>query len=462
MKKNRFLRWMLSALMAFSFIACQNEPLEGNFITDDGSNAGDFTATVNGEAFDATITSGQLNDGVLLLSGQDSSGNLIVLTISNVGECTFDLSLFSAFGSFIKVSDPGNGFVSSALLGGGGTATISAYDAENQTVTGTFSFVAVREVDDGSGGTTTETVVITEGVFNAIDFDVLSGSVQPNDCTIDDDTILNDPDDSFFANVDGTEFVDIEFAAEEILLGTEPLIKVTAVDSNGGQIQFFIPPNLGIGTFAFEPILNGAVLTGSYMAGDGSGTLTTGSGSITFTEFGFYTGKLAAQFSFTASDPLNNDPTIVEITEGEFNVDYLPSSGAVENSFSAFLDGVEYIPTSITIQQSPFEGMTLVNLTTENADTNQSISLVFPIDIVAGDHEMAPFTVEGTESVGIVNPDIGNTPVLYKSNPGTLTITSYEYSTGVIEGVFTFTANDPLSNFPEVYQVTQGQFVIKI
>ena len=29
---------------------------------------------------------------------------------------------------------------------------------------GTFSFVAVREVDDGSGGTTTETVVITERV----------------------------------------------------------------------------------------------------------------------------------------------------------------------------------------------------------------------------------------------------------------------------------------------------------
>lgn len=458
MKNNRLWSWTLSALIAFGFLACDNEPLEGEFVTDDGNNTdvGAFVASVNGENFEADDTSAQLNNGILTVSGTDN-GNVIILTASNVGECTFDLSATSNLGSFVPDGETASPYQSSDLLGGSGTLTIDTYDPDAQTVSGSFSFTGVREIPDGTGGTVTETVVISDGFFNEIPFDVIAGDTDPYDCDTGGGggggTGLEDPDDSFYALVDGTEFVDVTLESEELMVGTNNVVKVTATTSEGGQMQFFIPPNLGVGTYDFEPIFNGSNLTASYTAGDGSESLTSSVGSITFSEFGMFTGKMAATFEFTGTDPTGGDPTIVAVTEGAFNIDYLPDSGTIENEFIGDIDGEEYIPTTIEIVQNPFEGQTMVNVTTINEDTNQSVSLSFPIDITTGIHEMSEFVVTGEEVVGIFNPDIGNS-ILFKSNPGTMTITSYQYGNGVIEGSFVFTAIDPLGNDPSTFEIS--------
>ena len=50
MKKLQLLNWMLVALIAFTFSACDNEPLEGEFIIDNGGGGaaeeGQFVATI--------------------------------------------------------------------------------------------------------------------------------------------------------------------------------------------------------------------------------------------------------------------------------------------------------------------------------------------------------------------------------------------------------------------------------
>ncbi len=464
MKNLRLWNWTLSALIAFSFFACDNEPLEGEFITDDGVEVGGFVANVNGDFFEAATIQAQLTDGTLLLSGTDASGNILTLTMSNAGECTYDLSLPSNPSSFVLSGDLANPYISLGTAGGSGVSVISSFDPDNQTITGTFSFIGVREVADGSGGTTTETVVISEGVFDMIPFDLISGSADPSPCDPGGGgggPGLEDPDDSFYALIDGEEFVDTEFVAEEIMVGSNVVIKITATNSPGEQVQFFISPELGVGTYPFEPIFNGSNEVASFTSADGMESLTSSVGSITFTEFGFITGKLSATFSFTATDPTGGDPTVVEVTEGAFNIDYLPNSGTTDNVFTASIDGEDYVPSTIEILLSPFQGNTLVNVTTVNEETNQSVSLTFPIDITAGNHDMAPFTDLGDEIVGIFNPDIGNS-ILFKSSPGVFTVTSYQYNNGVIEGSFVFSAIDPLGNNPNEYQITNGSFTLTI
>jgi len=464
MRTIRLWTYMLSALMVLGFLACENEPLEGDFVTDDGVEEADFVATINGESFSSNATTAVLNNGVMAVSGTDASGNTIVIAVSNIGECTFNLANPSNSGSFVLNGEIGNPYLTLDALGGSGTAVITSYDPSNQTVSGTFNFNGVREIPDGSGGTTLQTIVITAGSFNNIPFNVQAGTTDPFDCDTGGSggggTGLEDPEDSFFALLDGVEFIDVTLTTEEIMVGSSNVVKVAATAQDGSVMQFFIPSVLGVGTYDFEPIFDGSNLNASYTASDGTESLTSGQGSITFTEFGFVTGKIAATFNFVGSDPTGSNPTIVTITEGAFNVDYLPDSGTVENIFMATIDGEEYLPSSIEIVQNPSPETTSVNVTTINEATNQSVSLSFPINITAGNHVMSEFVVDGSESVGIFNPDIGNS-ILFKSNPGVLTIYSYQYGNGVMEGSFVFTAIDPLGNDPSTFEIS-GTFTLTI
>ena len=461
------LRWIFFVFLGCSFIACENEPLEGEFIVDDGSE-GAFTAVVDGETFSASTTSAQMNDGALIISGIDGGGNVVALTFGAVGECTYDLSSINSFGVFATSATPDNPFSSVGISGGSGSATIIDFNVNGQTVSGAFSFNGIREVTDGNGNTSTEVVVITEGIFNSIPFEVISG--EPTTVSCDEinggggsggDPVLEDPEDSFYALVDGEEFVDISFVSEVIVVGGENVIKVLATNDIGAKVEFFIPESLGVGTFEMQSIFDGATLVGSYSDGETSENLTSNPGTITFTEFSEITGKLNATFSFTATDPLGSDPTVVEITQGEFNIDYKPDSGTAENVFIATIDGEDYVPTSIDITKQPINGVFAVNLTTQNADTNQGVSLSFPLDIEVGSYAMAPFQETGNEKVGIYNPNIGSS-ILFKSDEnGTLTINSYQYSNGVVVGSFSYVASDPLDNDMTTYEVI-GSFVITI
>jgi len=465
MRNNRLWNWTLSALVVFGFLACENEPLEGDFVNDDGVEDTSFSADVNGETFNAVDFTAQLADGVMTLSGVDAGGNTIVLIMTNAGECTFNLTTNGNAGSVILDGEIANPYLTLATLGGSGTATIDTYDADGQLISGSFNFIGAREIPDGAGGSVIQTISITNGNFNEIPFNLVSGDVGPVDCDNQGGggggTGIDDPADSFYALVDGVEFVDTSFTAELITIGSNEVVQITAITDAGAQIQFFVQPDLGVGTYDFEPIFNGSNLVVSYTAGDGTESFTSSIGSITFYEFGIVTGKIGASFSFTATDPTGGDPSVFEITEGAFNIDYITDGGAPENVFTATIDGEDYVPSSIEIVQNPFNGVTMVNVTTINEATNQSLSLSFPIDITTGDHEMSEFVTVGGESVGIFNPDIGNS-ILFKSNPGVLTVTSYQYSSGVIEGSFVFTAIDPLGNNTSVYEVTNGVFTLTI
>ena len=245
------------------------------------------------------------------------------------------------------------------------------------------------------------------------------------------------------------------------------MVNIVATTATGAQIRIDIPENIGgVGTYTFPskemPISNGSILYASYNDAAGGESLTAipESGTITFTEFGANTGKMTATFSFLGQDPISGGD-IVEITQGEFTIDFIENSGGVEDSFEANIDGEEYTYDSLEVIQSPFNGETIIDITTIDSVTNRSLTISFPIDIEVGTYEMSSFFETGMEVVGIHNPNIGSS-ILFKSNPGTLSIFSYEISTGILEGAFSFTGVDPLENDPTTYEVTEGYFVVTI
>jgi Family of unknown function (DUF6252) len=465
MKKTQLLNWMLFALLAFTFSACENEPLEGQFVTDDGdvsAENGQFIAKIDGVTFLAETTNNVYDpdSGILIISGAKQDGESIVIVINNAAVGTFDLTTLvgtSNSGSYFPAGVVLNPYLSIGVGGGSGELTITEFDTDNLTVSGTFSIIGVRPqldndgnpVLDGEGNIVYESVTISEGSFNAIPLTI-------------DTSGGGDPESAFFALVNGTEFEDISFTAEQVVVGGEPMLNLIATNEAGATIRIDIPEGLGVGTFNFvDPISDGTKLIAVYNDGGGN-TLTSESGSITITEFGTVTGQLAATFMFVGTDPLDpSNTTTVQVTEGDFNIDYIDSSGGVEDSFSAEIDAVEYVPTSITITQAPFMNTTIISITTVDEFSNQSLTVSFPIDIEVGPHAMTTQFVDGTETVGLYNPDIGNS-ILFASSPGILNIISYEMSSGIVEATFNFTAIDPAGNNSTEYDITNGQFIISI
>ena len=471
MKTRQILNWMLFALLAFTFAACENEPLEGQFITDDGGGSsvedGQFIAKINGENFSAITVSADFVNGQLSLVGLDANNNGINLIIRNPGICTFQIEGLSKFAQFIELGDVSNPYITVTVQGvqvGTGSITITELDTDANLISGTFSFTAEREIDDGTGTIITETVSITEGIFNAISFSIQEGDIGDGSACDSTGGGGVDPLAAFFALVNGDEFVDVSFTGESVVVAGQPMVKMFATADNGATMRIDVPEGLGTGTFAFmDPISDGTKLIAIYTSPGGiTYTSDVGSGSITISEFGTVTGKIAATFAFVGTDPIDpGNTTEIQVTEGSFNVDYVDNSGGVESSFSADVDAVAYSPTSITVSQAPFAGTTIISVTSVDEFSNQSLTLSFPIDIEAGSYDMMPLFVDGTEKVGLYNPDIGNS-ILFTSSPGTFTINSYELSSGIIEASFNFTAVDPAGNDSTEYAITNGQFTIQL
>ena len=159
--------------------------------------------------------------------------------------------------------------------------------------------------------------------------------------------------------------------------------------------------------------------------------------------------------------PIGINEGEVLVTEGTFVMDYRPDSTLAENTLSAEVDGSSFVGTSVEVLLNPSYDTTYIQLTAIDADTNRSIALSFPINVMPGTYELTATIDTGMESVGLYNPDIENAQ-LYYATPGQLIILSYQYSDGVIEGQFSFTAIDPNGFYMEEYSIEMGVFTLTI
>lgn len=461
MKKMYFIKGMLLAFLAFQFISCENEPLTGEFPQDEQNEAeeGQFRAQIEGQEFIAVTATAILNsDNELVIMGEKPGGKNITLGVTNAAVGSFSLNTGGTnenAGAYFDGSINLLPYITAEAFGGSGQLKITELDTSAKTVSGTFGFIGVRmKVDgdgnpilDGSGNPVMEDVEITSGAFNAIAYvldDTGGGGGTGN------------PDDEFFAKVDGVDFIADSIAVTEPMIGDRHMIKVEAKSTTGQTMRIDVPRSLGVGTFQMERISDGTRLIAVYNAGDGSENLTSNPGTIIITEFDLELGVLKATFEFTGNDPLNQLPDVVQVTEGRFTA-YFEGVPGANNAFSANVDSTSYNPEDISITWSTVNQYPRVTISTRSGD--QKMDLSFPLTVTESTFEMETEIVDGDEVVASYTPVVG-TSITYISDPGTLVITNYDMVNGIIEGIFNFTGKDISGQDPTTFQITGGTFLL--
>ncbi len=204
--------------------------------------------------------------------------------------------------------------------GGSGEFEITALNFEENFVSGTFGFSGKRLkrdretlelVLDENGNTIIESLEISCGLINEIPFGDGGGGNEPAFFNL------------FSADVNGMEFMDTSVRVGKTFASGIQVININATSNTGKLIRIDIPIDQGIGTFDFEPISDGSALTAIFNNNNGAESLTANPGSITIVEFDQVLGYLEGTFSFTGTDPFENDSTTVEVTNGEFMLSFL-------------------------------------------------------------------------------------------------------------------------------------------
>jgi hypothetical protein len=387
------------------------------------------------------------------------TGETIILIFENPGIGTFNLTAVGGTdnsGSYFETSQT-SPYVSLEALGASGQLNITEFDIQNLTITGTFSFTGFRLAVDADGNPILDTngdqIIedkdITNGMFNKISF--------INQDEGGDGTPTNN---KFFAKVGG-----IDFDAESVTTTLNEVagisvVKIVAVNEVGEIIRIDIPEDLGLGTFEMEALSDGTKLISLYNPASIGENLTSNPGTITISKFNTLTGIIEATFDFTATDPLGIDPTLAEITDGNFEVDYISSPGETITSFSAIIDGEFFGPDSISVGTSIFNGVSRFNITAIISTSGQKLGLFFPSDIEVGTYELTTSLINGSEKFSQYTPEIG-VSMTYISSPGTLTILDYDVEASIIEGTFSYSAIDQTNQDPTVYEVTEGEFILE-
>ncbi len=308
MKKNklRFLAVFAILITAFNFTSCDNEPLDSDIDTDNpgpGSTTPVFKATFNGQTYSTPNVLAQVNaDGISLVAIK-SSGESFAFDISGTTIGTYQAN--ANLLAYVPFASSEYGYWSidpSSEITDTGSITITSINTTNHTISGTFNFTGYWT--DFTDDTPPAPIVFTNGVFTNIPYTGEIENPNPGD------------EDTFFAKVDGTDFVedviDVAIVSSE---GFPDRISIVGSKESGERIGLLIDQALPVGTYPITGPLSEDVVSGSYF---NMGLQTAQTGSVTITSK--TATRIAGTFQFSSS---NSDGTnTAEITAGTFDVEY--------------------------------------------------------------------------------------------------------------------------------------------
>lgn len=421
---------------AFAFVACDDEPIEGEFVSDDPQDyTASFTADVEGTFFEADTTNAVTTQGVTTVTGIRSNGDVIVLNFNGVGVGTFDLVTQGE--AIFGITQDTEAF-STNNQDGEGQVVVTQYDNNLELISGEFSFTATRPLLDANGAPilddegnpTFASVIISEGEFTNIPL-TTDGS-EPGDETAE-----------FYGEVDGTPFVAGEDTAGAFYDEASNSLIVQGINNDKTIRMTIINP--AEGTFDLGAT-SGEESFGSYLI-EGENPYSSelsegGSGSVTITTFDLENNTISGTFAFTAGRDGGAETVVIENGYFENLTVTLGEPGGEDDFMNAAIDGIDFSADDITIVTSE-----IISIQGIDTATDEAIFVSFPADTEPGTYQM---TFSGDINAGYFNGDI-----TYGSESGLLIIS--ENSETLLQFSFNFQASEEEGG-AIVHSITEGQF----
>jgi hypothetical protein len=316
MKKIIFNVFALIAIVSFN--SCENEPLEGFDLSNPNSQnngnisntqTGTFQVDFDSQTFVADQISATRTDEVINISGfRGANGEFVSLTIQGTTTGSYELGVQNGLtlsgGSYVEPNNQGLGTWVSVTDGvqSQGQVTITSIDEVNKKMSGSFEFTG----NNYSTGTA-QTKAFTNGTFTDVLFqDGVSSSNNSN---------------TFFAKLDGVEFVeDAANATLSTFLGQQ-ILTINGFKNNGESLSISIDGNITPGTYSFDGIGNFTNI-GQYV-GDNPSDVYNANGTFTIISHDTTNNTISGTFSFTAEQfPQGPGSVNIDVTEGAFSVTY--------------------------------------------------------------------------------------------------------------------------------------------
>jgi hypothetical protein len=303
MKNIKLIGGLLLIITAFTFISCENEPIDSAINLDDFDGGGTggpmvFKADFGGNTWNGTVAQAVISGNLVSIGATRADGSTFSILIS--GNTT---GTYPANSNIIAYTPAGSeyGYWSVNLANESeltGSIVISNINTVNKTISGTFSY---KGYWSDSTNTSILPVDFTNGVFTNVPYT----SSNP---------VAND---TFFAKIDGIEFVEeqIDGALITNVSGMPDQISVVGSKNNGDRVGLNIIRSLAAGTYQFTGPLgenvNASCVLNNVLYNAESGSLTI-------------TAKTDTRIKGTFTMVVKNFTTSVTktVTEGAFDVEY--------------------------------------------------------------------------------------------------------------------------------------------
>lgn len=301
MKRIQIISLFILLFSTFTFTSCDDEAIDsaidlsgtGNDGGNNNGNGAFFRADFSGATWTAQNTAVLISGNTFTLvatRGTANEGFEFVLNGSSVGS-------YNANSNYVAFTPASSTFgywgVNSVNPSENtGSVTITSINTTNQTVSGIFSY---KGYWSDSSVSNILPIIFTNGIFNNLPYVTQS----PNT-------------DSFFANLDGVNFVDNNIFVTTV----SNVIQIKATNAGGQNIIVGIRDDVApsVTSYPITGNIGTDVVQGSYRFG--SVDLQAHAGAVTI--ISKTATRIVGTFSFTSSD----GPNQYQITQGQFDVDY--------------------------------------------------------------------------------------------------------------------------------------------
>lgn len=297
----------ISLVLILLVFSCVNEPFEGDIIdiSDSNDTAGLFKVEFDGQTYVADQSTAVIIDNSMTISGiRGTNQESVIITVLDTSVGTYQLGLFdisNSNGIAYSGANGSNDVWVSAINGVSGVSqgevVVSEINEENQTISGTFNFTG-----HNSNGDSKEFV---NGVFTNVSYQ--SG-------------LSNNNDNTFFAKIDGEEFLEDSIEGVQLQLAGISNIGLNATKNSGETISISLLADIAVGDYTFDGFGN---LTNIIQYNLGGTNTHIGSGTFSISMHDLANKRIVGTFECDAAPSIGSSSTqTFSITEGFFDVTY--------------------------------------------------------------------------------------------------------------------------------------------